>query len=190
MVSRDCRRHTRRAESANRHLQDILWLGRVHCLGAKTAAPHDDRVPATPEHDPSRQASSKARCRPPGYSWSKPAHRHPMWPSGRSSALPEPMRDRGGPRPRIEDTARPLGAPARRGGYFLPPFSARFSAGPGGRSSVGRAPALQAGGRRFESDRLHFSSNHKGFSGPNGLTGRRCSSIKRRPPGVRTDAPW
>ena len=25
----------------------------------------------------------------------------------------------------------------------------------GGRSSVGRAPALQAGGRRFDSDRLH-----------------------------------
>ena len=27
-----------------------------------------------------------------------------------------------------------------------------------GRSSVGRAPALQAGGRRFDSDRLHHPS--------------------------------
>jgi hypothetical protein len=34
-------------------------------------------------------------------------------------------------------------------------FSATFPASPWGRSSAGRAPALQAGGRRFESARLH-----------------------------------
>jgi hypothetical protein len=34
-----------------------------------------------------------------------------------------------------------------------------------GRSSVGRAPALQAGGRRFEPVRLHGSGQWPGFGG-------------------------
>ena len=41
-----------------------------------------------------------------------------------------------------------------------------------GRSSVGRAPLLQGGGRRFESDRLHFSTKR-------GLAPSRSRSIGR-----------
>jgi hypothetical protein len=37
-------------------------------------------------------------------------------------------------------------------------FSTVFSASPRGGSSIGRAPALQAGGRRFDSDPLHKQS--------------------------------
>ena len=44
----------------------------------------------------------------------------------------------------------------------------------GGRSSVGRAPALQAGGRRFDSDRLH--QFRQAF--PAGISGRRSADTR------------
>jgi hypothetical protein len=144
------------AEAQNRMLDDSLWPGRAHSMGAQrhlldwlgyglvvnAVARRRSRLARERSRDHGRPNQEVQ-----GLTWppTPPATKPLVGPQSRRDKLGAgEEQDQDGRQDRVRLVVR-----------FYPGFSTKFSTCSWGRSSVARAPALHAGGRGFESHRLH-----------------------------------